>query len=178
VPFVLVTHDLEEAFLAGRVIAVLGEGRVQQAGPREEVLDKPCNELVAGLMAVRNFLRASVLGRDGELVRASAGPAALTFPAPELPPDAKEVLIGIRPDNVRILAPGRSDPKPNRLEGTIASDRFTGLQHELVIEVPADSGTPLRLRASIPDYPFRRMELAVGQRIAFYLPPRCLQVLR
>jgi ABC-type Fe3+/spermidine/putrescine transport system ATPase subunit len=179
IPYVLVTHDLEEAFLSGGEIAVLGEGKVQQAGPREDVFQRPCNELVAGLMAVRNFLRASVLERDGDLVRASAGPALLTFPAPDLPPGATEALVGIRPDNVRILAPGRADPKPNRLEGTIVSESFTGLQHDLVLEVAAPAGAaPLRLRASIPDYPYRRMELAAGMRVAFYLPPRCLQIIR
>ena len=180
IPHVLVTHDLEEAFLMGEELVVLGAGRVQQGGPREEVLARPCNALVAGLMAVRNFLPASIVSRDGDLAHAAAGPAVLAFPAPDLPPDAREVLLGIRPDNVRILAPGRTDPKPNRLEGTIVSEADAGLQHHLVIEVggAAPGDRPLTLRASIPDYPYRRMGLAAGMRVAFYLPPRCLQVIR
>jgi molybdate transport system ATP-binding protein len=180
VPYVLVTHDLEEAFLMGSELVVLGAGRVQQAGPREDVLARPCNALVAGLMAVRNFLPAAIVARDGDLARASSGSAVFEFPAPDLPPDAREVLLCIRPDNVRILYPGRTDPKPNRLEGTILSEADAGLQHHLVLEVggapPGDR--PLTLRASIPDYPYRRMGLAVGMRIAFYLPPRCLQAIR
>lgn len=45
--FVLVTHDLEEAFRLGDRIAILSEGRLLQVGSPQELIESPADESVA-----------------------------------------------------------------------------------------------------------------------------------
>ncbi len=53
VTILLVTHDLDEAFdLAGR-IAVMRDGRVLQAAPPADLLDRPAHPYVSELLALR-----------------------------------------------------------------------------------------------------------------------------
>lgn len=48
---VLVTHDLEEAFLLGDFVLVLSSGQVQQFGAPEELRERPANEFVRQFIA-------------------------------------------------------------------------------------------------------------------------------
>lgn len=48
--FVLVTHDLDEAFLLGDRIVVLREGKCEQVGGASELLAKPATEYVRRLL--------------------------------------------------------------------------------------------------------------------------------
>ncbi len=66
-----VTHDVDDALRLGDVVAVLGDGRIQQAGPPTEVFRYPNSAFVAHFLGAGTVLR-------GRLVR--AGPAGGTPP--------------------------------------------------------------------------------------------------
>ena len=51
---VIVTHDPEEAAMLAEEIIVLSDGRILQAGPREEVFARPRSPEVAGLLGIAN----------------------------------------------------------------------------------------------------------------------------
>jgi multiple sugar transport system ATP-binding protein len=103
---VYVTHDQVEAMTLGDRVAVLREGRLQQAGTPQHLFEAPVNLFVAGFIGspAMNFVAAGLV-RDGG--------AAVTFAGYRLPvPDAvigarpgldgyfgKQVILGIRPSD-------------------------------------------------------------------------------
>ncbi len=61
IPIVMVTHDLDEArALADRVV-VLHRGQALQAGPPEQVLNRPCTTAVARLVGLSNLFAGTVV---------------------------------------------------------------------------------------------------------------------
>jgi len=55
-----ITHDLSEAFFLGDHLVVMKDGTIQQEGVPEEVLERPANRFVAGLLGIENFIPATV----------------------------------------------------------------------------------------------------------------------
>jgi spermidine/putrescine ABC transporter ATP-binding subunit len=62
---VFVTHDQEEALTMSDRVAVMKDGRIQQAGTPREIYDRPRNEFVATFLGASNILEATVKGKDG-----------------------------------------------------------------------------------------------------------------
>jgi putative spermidine/putrescine transport system ATP-binding protein len=69
ITFVLVTHDQDEALTLADRVVVFSDGRVEQAGPAQEVYERPASAFVAGFVGTSNVLGPDaarvVLGRDG-----------------------------------------------------------------------------------------------------------------
>ena len=100
---VYVTHDQIEAMTMGARIAVMRDGRIQQVGAPLEIYQRPVNLFVANFIGTppMNFLRARLEG-DGV---ASLGDRAPGFRCraesrPREPADGRQVVLGIRPENV------------------------------------------------------------------------------
>lgn len=64
VPVLLVTHDLEEAFLLADQMLVLVDGKVAQAGTPREILTQPATPAVANLLGLFNLLPAEIKQLD------------------------------------------------------------------------------------------------------------------
>jgi ABC-type Fe3+/spermidine/putrescine transport system ATPase subunit len=96
---IFVTHDQEEALTMSDRIAVMRDGRIEQAAPPEEVFDRPASAYVADFIGSSNFWEA----------RAEGGRVAL--------PDGQSVATDLRgpvkvmarPHNLR-LKPGEEGP--------------------------------------------------------------------
>ena len=83
------------------LVVVMNEGVVQQIGTPEEVYGKPANLFVAGFIGTppMNLIPAKVV--DGVVTVAGA-----PLPVP-LPPGAPaELILGVRPQDVTMAAPG------------------------------------------------------------------------
>jgi ABC-type sugar transport system ATPase subunit len=65
----LVTHDVEEAFLLGDRVSVLLDGGIRQEGERESVYRNPIDSEVARLLGVRNLLPAEILSCEGGMAQ-------------------------------------------------------------------------------------------------------------
>ncbi|WP_020575870.1 ABC transporter ATP-binding protein [Actinopolymorpha alba] len=113
-PTVYVTHDQTEAFSMGDVVAVMANGRVQQVGPPDELVERPANTFVAGFVGSppMNLLRARLRAVDGAYA-AVVGEAVLPLPEAWTPAlagyDKEEVTLGVRPDAVTLAGPGGAD---------------------------------------------------------------------
>ncbi|HVX60376.1 MAG TPA: ABC transporter ATP-binding protein [Pirellulales bacterium] len=120
---IYVTHDQAEALTLGDRIVVLEHGKVQQLGEPDEVYDRPANRFVAGFIGTppMNLME----GRIGETesVRATPDDSPLGFAgAGWSAPVAAEhrealagfvgepVVLGIRPEHVRIVGAGPTGP--------------------------------------------------------------------
>jgi multiple sugar transport system ATP-binding protein len=99
---IYVTHDQVEAMTLGQRIVVMDGGRIMQVGPPMEVYQRPRNRFVAGFLGSppMNFI-AGRLSQDGGAPRFRGGGLEVELPR-RLPPDApREVLLGVRPEDVR-----------------------------------------------------------------------------
>jgi sulfate transport system ATP-binding protein len=85
---IFVTHDQEEAFSVADKVMVIHQGRLEQSGTPDEILDHPKTEFVARFIGEANVYEATVQGRE-----AWVGP--LRIPVPGLP-DGTRVSIVIR----------------------------------------------------------------------------------
>jgi len=105
--FVYVTHDQTEAMTMGSRIVVMKDGIVQQVDSPQELYSNPCNMFVAGFIGSpqMNFVDAKLLEKDGGMylefagqsIKLPEGKAKNTALTPYI---GKEVVLGIRPENV------------------------------------------------------------------------------
>jgi multiple sugar transport system ATP-binding protein len=97
---IYVTHDQIEAMTLAHRVAVMNKGVVQQIATPREIYDDPANLFVAGFIGSppMNTIRGSV--GDGCFVLPE-GRIDIGGYAP-----AKDVILGFRPEDARIMAPG------------------------------------------------------------------------
>ena len=90
---VYVTHDQIEAMTMADRIVAMNDGVIQQIGSPTDLYDEPCNLFVAGFIGspAMNFIEAS-LSDDNTLRLAEPG----------APPRGQPIVVGIRPERVRI----------------------------------------------------------------------------
>src|SRR5215216_3695053 len=65
ITFVHVTHDQEEAMTMADEIAVMNEGRIEQAGSASELYERPATEFVANFLGDCNLIDGALSTRDG-----------------------------------------------------------------------------------------------------------------
>ncbi len=105
--FIYVTHDQTEAMTMGSRIVVMKDGFIQQVDSPQNLYDKPCNLFVAGFMGSpqMNFINAR-LEKRAEGMYLAFGEHSVKLPdgrAAKLEGSGyvgKEVVIGIRPENI------------------------------------------------------------------------------
>jgi multiple sugar transport system ATP-binding protein len=110
-----VTHDQVEAMTMGHRIAVMSEGRLQQVAAPEDLYARPANTFVAGFLGTpgMNLLSGRLVddgagnrGVDvsGGRVPLPRGVAGLGWGRP------RDVVLGLRPEALRLCGPGMPDP--------------------------------------------------------------------
>ncbi|TPM37895.1 sn-glycerol-3-phosphate import ATP-binding protein UgpC [Mesorhizobium sp. B2-3-4] len=103
---VFVTHDQVEAMTLADRLVVMNGGRVEQVGTPAEVYSRPASRFVATFVGApaMNILEGTV-ELDG--LSLPGGSRRLAMPRAGLPVGTK-VAMGIRPEAVRLVAPGTS----------------------------------------------------------------------
>ncbi|MFT8242662.1 ABC transporter ATP-binding protein [Roseomonas sp. BN140053] len=153
----IVTHDAAEAMAMADRIALIRGGRIEQAGPPEELYLRPASAFVAEFLGEVNRFPA----------KASGGRAR--FALGDLPtslPDGP-VQILLRPEAVRVL------PKGEGVTAEVESSRILGAAAAVVLRVADGQGGHLRLRAMLPagnPPPPRQAGLQIDAGGAFVFP--------
>ncbi len=109
--FIYVTHDQTEAMTMGDRIVVMKDGFIQQVDTPQMLYDHPCNVFVAGFIGSpqMNFLPVTIEKR-AEGYAAIFNGCTLPIPADRIssatlaPYVGKEVVLGIRPENLHLDA--------------------------------------------------------------------------
>ena len=126
---VFVTHDQDEAFALADRIALLDQGRLQQAGTAEELYSRPANAFVASFLGRANFLPGRILGVSEERVVCEIANRARWYvqrsSALEDVAIRDRVLVMARPEALT-LTPGHGDEDASALDGVVAEARFAG----------------------------------------------------
>ena len=95
-----VTHDQVEAMTLGQRIIVMNAGRAEQIGTPREIYDRPQTTFVAGFIGSPPMnLIAGRLSADGAELQAEG--EAVRLPAPVASLAGREVLLGVRPEQLR-----------------------------------------------------------------------------
>jgi len=119
---IYVTHDQVEAMTMGQRVAVLSEGRLRQLGTPAEVYARPADTFVARFLGSpgMNVLPGEVFG------------------------DRREVLVGLRPEALKIRKRGSGKPDGGSVVGTV--ELVEPLGAETLIHVRVGSGDRLVVR--------------------------------
>jgi spermidine/putrescine transport system ATP-binding protein len=134
ITFVHVTHDQEEAMSMADRIAVMSEGRIEQAGGAAELYERPRTEFVAGFLGVSNLVDARIEpAANGLAVARTKDGTALRVPA-DRAGAAGDVRVGVRPEKVRLFPAGTpTGDGANVLRGTVVVASFLGVSIQYIV---------------------------------------------
>ncbi len=155
-----VTHDQAEATIMGDRLAIMDRGRVLQVGTYHEVYDHPANAFVAGFLGLppMNLLNGTI---DGQYVVVNNERLPCPSQLQQRLTQGQRVIVGIRPEVMRVLADGESAPAgAGRLTARfdlaerLHAERAQLLHAEfagkrLVVRAPIDQDVPLREPLSV-----------------------------
>lgn len=107
---IYVTHDQVEALSLAQSIAVMSNGKLRQCGPTHEVYDQPAHTFVAQFIGEppMNLIHGALeKGQTGQTF--VSGPLRVSTP-PGRAPSNPRVLLGVRPNSVRVSPPSEDRP--------------------------------------------------------------------
>jgi multiple sugar transport system ATP-binding protein len=138
-----VTHDQTEAMTMGDRVAVLRAGELQQCDAPQALYDAPANVFVAAFIGspAMNLYEATV-SPEGTALR--IGGQTLSLPAslsadPALAPfRGRDVVVGIRPENLQDAAASGQRAEGRRLEGDV--EIVEALGSEKLVHFRVDAG--------------------------------------
>jgi len=168
---VYVTHDQVEAMTMGDRIAIMSNGRLQQADTPEVIYERPANLFVASFVGspTMNLLKGEVTSADGHpavhfLQTTTALEGALAVAVSSL--TAREIVVGIRPEDVR-LASDAPASYSTRLQGIVDVVEPLGSETYVVLKIAEQSVT-----ARFPP----RVSVTSGETVEVALTPAHLHV--
>jgi molybdate transport system ATP-binding protein len=182
IPVVLVTHDFEDAHLLGDRIMIYIDGRVEQAGSKDDVFLRPRTKEVAAFLGMKNLYAARVSGRvesskrlllevNGHLFSVPGDNCGNAFQV------GQEVDLYVRPEEVMILREEktiREALKLNILRGMIVD--ITDRRRDYAVHVRTEEGE-LPFEIAIPNYAFRNLNLSEGKTVRISLRDESLWVM-
>jgi spermidine/putrescine transport system ATP-binding protein len=131
-----VTHDQEEAMSMADTIAVMNDGRIEQAGGAADLYERPSTEFVANFLGVSNLVDARLrASQNGHASVETHDGATLNVPSDRIGPHGTDaVRIGVRPEKVTLSPAGADVPTGhNVLRGTVVVASFLGVSIQYVI---------------------------------------------
>jgi iron(III) transport system ATP-binding protein len=152
-----VTHDQVEAMALADQMALMRQGEILQRGTPEELYDRSASIEVAEFFGPMNLIEGEISG-DGEIRTKIGSLHAATGDCTE-----KNVLIGLRPERIRVVSSSTDDP--DRIEAIVTDQVFLG--GTKVYEIDCN-GVKLRLEAVD--------SFAVDERIVVKFPAEALRL--
>jgi spermidine/putrescine transport system ATP-binding protein len=171
ITFVFVTHDQEEALTMSDRIAVMNDGRVEQAASPRAIYEEPLTVFVADFLGVSNLLSAEAVGPDGGACTVRIGDRTLR--AQQGAVDARgEVKVMIRPERIGVEPHAQTGEQ--RMPGIVERSVFLGGSHEVHVRVLG--GELLKAMIANDGKP-PAVSLDPGAAVSVYLPSDGLRVL-
>ena len=117
-----VTHDQVEAMTMGDRVAVLKDGLLQQVASPREMYDRPGNAFVAGFIGspAMNLFELQITGEGATHL----GNFELQLPREAIAAGTGGVTLGVRPEDLRLVAEHEGIPATVELVEELGSDAF------------------------------------------------------
>ena len=142
ITFVHVTHDQEEAMTMADTIAVMHDGRIEQAGGAADLYERPRTEFVANFLGVSNLIDGKLGARPGRPrrgrdARRRAPPCARRprRPARHRLDPRRRAAGEDHAARARPTAP-RPTATENSLRGTVVVAAFLGISIQYLVRAP------------------------------------------
>jgi spermidine/putrescine transport system ATP-binding protein len=119
--FVHVTHDQEEAMTMADTIAVMNAGRIEQMGAPVELYENPKTTFAANFLGQSNLIRATVKERSNGSVITALPTGVLRVSSGRVPDDVNDLLVGIRPEKIKL-----HDEPVTPVDGAVGENTITG----------------------------------------------------
>ena len=124
---IYVTHDQVEAMTMGDRVAVMRKGELQQVASPQELYDRPLNLFVGGFIGspAMNVLEAKLQREDGSLAavlgeqKIRLGDETLQARPALRGYEGRQVILGIRPEDLEDANLARDIPAEQRLRGHV-----------------------------------------------------------
>lgn len=163
VPILLVTHNLSEANSLASQLVILDQGKMCQAGPKDEIMQRPTSPATARIVGMNNILPM----RNIDIKTLQWGTYNLeVIPAPPTGQRNAAPLVGIRPEAIRLLK--ADSGQANTLPARILEDEDFGPEHRLSVRVPGQK-PDLEIRISTPK--LARLGLKPGDEAFIQIDP-------
>jgi ABC-type Fe3+/spermidine/putrescine transport system ATPase subunit len=136
-----VTHDQVEALSLSNRIALMNHGVIQQQGSPRLLYEEPANEFVRDFVGKTLLLKGTVHSANpsGLLAIALCGaPDCIVFGRtydPEGAKNGQDISIGVRPEDVEILAANSAQTPSGMLRGVVRATLFVGERVEYQVDV-------------------------------------------
>ncbi|MEW9306086.1 ABC transporter ATP-binding protein [Labrys neptuniae] len=130
---IFVTHDQEEALTLSDTVAILDGGRIVQEGAPLDIYERPRTRFAASFLGDANFFEGKMTGDgiaiDGGVIHTSDG----------LPGSGSKVTAAVRPEKMRLLAPGENPGGDNVFATRIREIIYAGAVSTFIAEGPDGS---------------------------------------
>jgi multiple sugar transport system ATP-binding protein len=142
---IYVTHDQIEAMTMGDRVAVMRKGEIQQVDEPQELYDRPVNLFVGGFIGspAMNMLNAQIESANGGIVakigsqQIALGDETLSVRPGLRAYEGKEVVIGIRPEDLEDAALERDAFPDETITGTVELREALGAEIMAHISIDA-----------------------------------------
>lgn len=162
ITFIFVTHDQEEALTMSDRVAVMRSGKILQIGAPREIYNHPVDRFVADFIGETNFLAGRV---ESDKAWLSSGEPLVA----DVSGHEGDVTFAVRPEQVRLCAPGEKDSFAATIEDTVYFGTDTHCHMRL------SDGTEIVAR--LQSAPSGQTGLNTGEAIGVRFEPGALQVL-
>jgi len=159
---VFVTHDQTEAMNLSDRIAVMNQGRIEQLDVPEAIYRRPRTRFVAAFVGSINLIDGAL---DGDGRTFVVGPVRIPVDMPVPATHGGKVTLGLRPEHLRVIPPGRDAPGLHTVPARVVGQTFLG--SVVHIDAVLDGGTPLLIEARPDDVSVR-----LDERITIGWPPQ------
>ena len=167
VTFVFVTHSQSEALALSTRIAVMNRGRVEQLDQPSRIYGFPKNRFVADFIGKINMLEG-VLTEDESGARLRVpGLGEVAVRSTEALRSGTPAALALRPEQVRIAAPGAAAGAGNSFAGTVRDCLYIGEVTTYIVDLPNGQ----RIQALLPNSsPGRAKFFEVGDAVTVAWP--------
>lgn len=122
-------------------VAVMNHGRIEQLGPPAELYEHPRTAFVANFLGQSNLVPGTVVERlaGGDTLGVDVAGTRVLVPAARSVAAGTRVLVGVRPEKIRLLGPGEdvAGMAQNVLgPGTVVDASFAGVstQYQVALD--------------------------------------------
>ena len=169
---IYVTHDQVEAMTMGDRIVVMSAGHVMQVDTPEALYERPSNRFVAGFIGspAMIFLKGSLTSNGASRFVADGGEPAIALPTNVAARAAgsREVILGIRPEHLRLGSEGPVTAEQPALDATVELVEPLGGEALVHVRAGGHELTAKTRARELPDVGDRIQLVADGRRVHLF----------